>query len=619
MELHKFYTGEAFNAHTYFGAHIQPDGTCTFRVYAPNALNVSLIGEFSNWEAIPMEKIENGGVYFLKIPAEEGMLYKYRIAQQDGRTLDRCDPYGFAAEVRPHTASRIVDMDAYTFHDAEWLANREKNYNRPMNIYEMHVGSWRREPDGSWYSYSRLCDELIAYLKDSGFTHVELMPLAEHPSDASWGYQVSGFFSATSRYGTPQELMAFIDRCHQENIGVILDFVPVHFAVDDFALSRFDGTALYEYPASDTGQSTWGSCNFNFYRGEVQSFIKSAAQFWIEKYHVDGLRFDAVNHAIYWQGDAERGVNEGAVDFLKALNLGLEDRYPNVMRIAEDSSNFLKVTAPAEYDGLGFDYKWDLGWMHDTLSFFEIPPDRRYDYLDRLRFSMAYFYQELYLLAFSHDEVVHGKKAILDKMSGTYEEKFAQARLLYLYMFTHPGKMLNFMGNELAHFREWDENRALDWNLLDYPAHREFNDYFKALGYFYRACPALYKQDYNEQNFQFEKVMDQNRAVLAFERSADRQRLLVVLNFDNEPVDSCILQMHYACEIHEIFSTGSSFGLPARKLKTVTLPGMPKSLQEKDDPAAIRWKKGRRFARYNQIVSIPLGPYEGVIFEIESK
>ncbi len=621
MDLHKFYIGDAFNAYTYFGAHLQQEGGCTFAVYAPGAEKVSLIGEFSRWEDIPMIEAE-AGVWTAEVQeAKAGMLYKYRMYQKDGRVLDRTDPYGFAAELRPRTASRIVDMDAYTFNDSAWVAGRKKNFNEPLNIYEMHLGSWRKkdaEGEAGWYTYREIAEDLADYLKDGGFTHVEMMPLTEYPADESWGYQVSGFFSATSRYGTPDDLKYLIDHLHQKGIGVILDFVPVHFAVDDFALSRFDGTALYEYPDGDTGYSEWGSCNFNFYRGEVRSLIQSSAQFWIEQYHVDGLRFDAINNALYWQGDKARGINEGAVEFIQNLNMGIEMRYPNVMRIAEDSSDFLKVTAPAEYDGLGFDYKWDMGWMHDTLDFFASPPAARKDNLDKLRFSMDYFFRELFILELSHDEVVHGKKQIIDKMYGNYEEQFAQLRLLYLYMFAHPGKKLNFMGNELAHFREWDEKRELDWNLLEFPAHREFADYFKALGHFYKMCPALYKQDYNHNNFRFAKVMNRDLAVMAFERSADRQRLLMVFNFDGEAIENCLLQMVYPCEIHEIFSTGSSLGMPARHIKTVTLPGIPESAQKREGTAQ-QWKRGSRFSRHNQILQVPLGPFEGVVFEIEGK
>ena len=534
MDLQSFFIGEAFDAYDFFGAHIGKEGV-TFRVYAPNAERVQLIGEFNGWDGglCEMEREGAGGIYTATVAqARPGMMYKYRIFQHDGRVVDRADPYAFGSELRPNTASVIVDLNSFAFTDREWILQRSKGYNEPMNIYEMHVGSWRRKQGekAGWYTYRQLCTGLIAYLKENHFNYVEFLPLSEHPADESWGYQVSGFFSPTSRYGTAEELMYLINECHENGIGVIMDFVPVHFVVNDYALSRFDGSALYEYPDKDTGYSEWGSCNFNYYRGEVRSFLQSAAHYWVEKYHFDGLRMGAINNALYWQGDSRRGVNPGAVEFIKYMNSGLHHLHPNVLLIAEDSSNFPKVTAPVPYGGLGFDYKWDMGWMNDTLRFFSMPPEKRKQCYGQLCFSMDYFYHELYLLALSHDEVVHGKKTILQKMYGSYEEKFAQCKSLFTYMFTHPGKKLNFMGNEFGQLREWDEKREQDWDLLSYPSHDSFAHYFRLLSSLYLSSPALYEKEYDSRYFKWLKPYMGDGWVYAYERGSEGQKLVVLVN-----------------------------------------------------------------------------------------
>lgn len=534
MDLHSFFVGEAFDAYDYFGAHVGKEGV-TFRVYAPNARKIQLIGEFNGWNGslCEMKREGTGGIYTALVPqARPGMMYKYRIFQADGRVVDRADPYAFGTELRPNTASIIVNLDSFVFTDREWVLKRDKNYTKPMNIYEMHFGSWRkekREKDG-WYSYRELCTQLVDYLRENHFNYVEFLPLSEHPADESWGYQVSGFFSPTSRYGTAGELMYLINECHANGIGAIMDFVPVHFVVNDYALSMFDGSALYEYPNKDTGYSEWGSYNFNYYRGEVRSFLQSAANYWVEKYHFDGLRMDAINNALYWQGNSARGVNSGAVEFIKYMNSGLHHLHPNVLLIAEDSSNFPKVTAPVEYGGLGFDYKWDMGWMNDTLNFFAMPPEKRKLFYGQLCFSMDYFYNELYLLPLSHDEVVHGKKTILDKMYGSYEEKFAQCKSLFTYMFTHPGKKLNFMGNEFGQFREWDEKREQDWELLSYPSHDGFFHYFRLLSGLYLTSSALYEKDYDSRYFKWLTAYMEDGCVYAYERGSEEQKLVVLIN-----------------------------------------------------------------------------------------
>ena len=532
MELAKeradFLAGRSFTAWRWLGGRFAPGAAgAVFRVYAPGARGVGLIAEWNGWQPAPMAR-EPDGFWVLEDPAaQEGGLYKYRILGADGRTVDRADPFALCTELRPGCASRLARL-APTRARTGWRPAPGRGYDRPMSIYELHAGSWRRRADGGWLFYGELAQPLIPYLQRHGFTHVELLPLAEHPFDGSWGYQVSGYFSATSRYGDPRGLQYLIDELHRAGIGVLMDFVPVHFVADDFGLHRFDGTPLYEYEHPDIAQSAWGSCNFDYYKPVVRSFLQSAADFWLSFYHCDGLRMDAVSNALYWQGDPSRGVNVGGVEFLRGLNSGLHRRHPDALLMAEDSSTFLKVTAPVEYDGLGFDYKWDMGWMHDTLDFFAAPPDARGRLRGQLAFSMQYFAGELYLLPLSHDEVVHGKKTILDKLPGGYEEKFAQCRALFAYMFCHPGKKLNFMGNELGQFREWDEGRELDWNLLDYPMHAAFDRCFAALGELYLAHPALWDGEYDLKNWALLDTGDPE--VFAFSRTGGGERLLFALN-----------------------------------------------------------------------------------------
>ena len=507
-----FFNGDCFDAYRILGAHPCTDSNGAegwrFAVWAPGATAVEVCGGFDGWErGVPMEKADTG-VWSAFIPGlAEGDLYKYRVHGADGSTVMRSDPYAFATELRPGTASKLTKLD-FTFDDTAWMERRDKCRNRPLNIYELHAGSWKHKPgatrpDGSdgWYNYEELARELIPWLLEHHFTHVELLPLAEHPFDGSWGYQTTGFFAPTSRYGTPDELCTLIDACHAADIGVIFDFVPVHFAVDEYGLKRFDGTALYEYPAAAVGESEWGSCNFMHSRGEIRCFLQSAADYWLRTFHADGLRMDAVSRLIYWQGDPARGVNGSTLEFLKNMNQGLQQRHPTAMLIAEDSTNFEKVTAPVEYGGLGFDYKWDLGWMNDTLDYFKKTPEERKSNLGKLTFSMMYFWREHYILPFSHDENVHGKATILQKMYGEYQDKFPQGRALYLYMAIHPGKMLDFMGNEFGQLREYDESREQDWLLLDYPIHEAFANYRRTLNELYRKYDAFWSGEYNPDHF----------------------------------------------------------------------------------------------------------------------
>lgn len=546
MDYYGFYTGQEFTAYSYLGAHTEERGT-VFRTFAPNAQKISVIGDFNGWQETPMQKVYDGNFWECYIAdALQGMKYKYRIYSQNGNYIDHCDPYGFYSELRPKTASVIYSLSNYTFHDAAYLKQRKNNPHAPVNIYEIHAGSWKKPSDEkeSWYTYGELADLLIPYLSQNHYNFVEIMPLNEYPCDESWGYQATGFFSPTSRYGNPDELRYFVDKCHAENIGVIIDFVPVHFAVNDYALWNYDGTSIYEYPHNDIGFNQWGSCNFMHSRGEVRSFLQSSAYYWLKEFHFDGLRTDAVNNLIYWQGTPERGTNQPAIQFIQNMNRGLKERIPSALLIAEDSSAYQGVTAPVEKGGLGFDYKWDLGWMNDTLTFLQSPPSVRSEQYHKLTFSMDYFYNERYLLPLSHDETVHGKAAVVQKMNGSdYLNKFAQARLLYMYMYAHPGKKLNFMGNEIGHMREWDEKREMDWNLLQFPQHDAFYHFMRELNEIYMDNPAFYEGDYDREGFQWMDCEHKADTIYAFLRKSKRQTLLAVFNFSNKDVLTYELEM----------------------------------------------------------------------------
>ncbi len=559
MDIYEFYSGRSFDAYRELGAHVKKEVTgkktvvsgVEFVTYAPNALGVNVIGEFNDWNETVMERCYDGSFFKVFVPeARPGMMYKYKIYHRDGSSMEHCDPYGFGMELRPAFASIIRDMDTYRFHDAKWMKNRSVCQGSPLNIYEVHLGSWRTKPvfdeqgnpltpeeiaesnrvAESWYTYKEIAPMLAEYVKEQGYNYVEFMPLSEHPSDQSWGYQNTGFFSPTSRYGTADDLKEMIDILHQHNIGTILDFVPVHFALDGYGLARYDGTALYEYPSNDVGYSEWGSINFIHSKGEVRSFLQSAANYWLSEYHFDGLRMDAISRIIYWMGDESRGVNDRAVDFIRNMNQGLKDRHPSIILCAEDSTDFKGTTKETKYGGLGFDYKWDMGWMNDTLNFFRTLPFVRGEHYHDLTFSMMYNYNERYLLPLSHDEVVHGKATIIQKMAGMYEEKFPQAKALYAYMYAHPGKKLNFMGNEIGQFREWDEKREQDWDLLKYPNHDSFHQYMKALNKIYMKEPALSAWDDDPNGFAWILCGKENDVVYIFQREVNEDKVIVVLN-----------------------------------------------------------------------------------------
>ncbi len=531
MDMYNFYMGRVFDAYEYLGAHLIGNGA-VFRTYAPDAAKVSLL---HNGNELPMQRVYDGNFFELKVEnAISGDKYEYRIYLRNGSYTDHSDPYGFQMELRPDHKSIVSDRSDFAFHDSVWMKKRGAMHDEPLNIYEMHLGSWKKKADGTWYQYDELAKPLTEYLKKTGFNYVEFMPISEHPTDESWGYQNTGFFAPTSRYGTLSQLKQLIDTLHQNGIGVLLDFVPVHFAIDPYGLAQYDGSALYEYPHQDVGVSEWGSYNFIHSRGEVRSFLQSAADYWLREYHFDGLRMDAISRIIYWQGDEKRGENGNAVDFIKVMNRGLKERNPGCILIAEDSTDYPNVTVDVDHGGLGFDYKWDMGWMHDTLEYFQAPPEERTAQYHKLTFSMMYFYNDRYLLPFSHDEVVHGKATILNKMNGRYEDKFPQARAMYLYMMVHPGKKLNFMGNEIGQFREWDERREQDWSLRNYPAHDAFYTYMAELNQIYLAHSALWSGDYNRDGFAWLDCHQEERCVYIIERRSKEETLIAAFNFSRQ-------------------------------------------------------------------------------------
>lgn len=533
MDFYYFYAGKEFEAYNWLGAHPDHHGT-TFRTYAPNARNIYVTGDFNNWQKTPMNHVYDGKFFEVRVDNAKPMdLYKYQIEQADGRIVDHCDPYGFSAELRPGWASRIVDLTKYHWHDDKWMRNATTHKDKPMNIYEMHMGSWKKKDDtkeDGWYRYDELAPLLIPYLKENGYNYVEFMPLNEYPSDQSWGYQATGFYAPTSRYGTPDQLRTLIDALHQNGIGVFLDIVLVHFAVNDYALANYDGTPLYEYPYSDMTKSQWGSNNFMLSRPEVRSFLQSACDYWISQYHFDGLRMDAVGNLLYWQGDVSRGENRAAIEFLKEMNQELRVRHPAIILMAEDSTTYPHDTDPVSKGGLGFDYKWDMGWMNDTLKYFASDPAYRRDIYHKLTFRQSYAGSDHFILPLSHDEVVHGKATIVNKMCDLYEGKFDQARALYLYMYTLPGKKLSFMGNEIGQLREWDEKREQDWDMLKYPIHDAFHHYMMKLNQIYLENSALWEWDYDERGFQWIDADKVNECIYAYRRMSSKQTIVFVMN-----------------------------------------------------------------------------------------
>lgn len=546
-DVYLFHEGNNNNLYKFLGSHIYTDdiGKYTrFLVWAPNAKNVNLVGDFNNWNdySLPLRKLQDGEIWEICIRNVKIFdSYKYRIVTQDSDVLYKADPFAFHSELRPKTASKVYDIEGYKWNDKKWLKKREKTdkFNSPMSIYEINLSSWRKHGE-NYLSYVLLSDELVAYLKEMNYTHVEFMPLMEHPFDGSWGYQLTGFFAATSRFGCPKDLMYLIDKLHQNDIGVIMDWVPAHFCKDDFGLRKFDGSNLFEKTdqyLADNDQ--WGTLNFDFSKKEVVNFLISSALFWFKYYHLDGLRVDAVAYMIYlnFSGKDIRNEDGGyenkeAIEFIKKLNNTIKQEFPSVFVIAEESTAWPNVTKPLEENGLGFDFKWNMGWMNDIIKYMKMDPLFRKDHHNLLTFSIMYAFNENYILPFSHDEVVHMKNSMIGKMPGTYDQKFDQIRLLYSFMFAHPGKKLLFMGNDIGQFDEWNEYKEITWEVLEYEKHQKLKYFMKDLNKFYLNNDEFYDLDTSYSGFQWEDVNNANESLIIFERiNSKNEKIICIFNF----------------------------------------------------------------------------------------
>lgn len=550
--------GTHYRAYEKMGAHLMDeDGEAGvyFAVWAPNAKTISVIGSFNNWEAWihPMKQINKSGLWERFIPGvKEGDQYKFEIKGPDGFWAQKADPYAVATEVRPRTASVVYDLSRYEWKDAEWMEERRQSkwHEKPISVYEAHLGSWRRRPeeDNRWLTYRELAAELIPYVTELGYTHIELLPIAEHPFDGSWGYQTAGYYAPTSRFGSPDDFRYFVDCCHEAGIGVLLDWVPAHFPKDAHGLGYFDGTHLYEHSDPRQGEHMdWGTLIFNYGRNEVSGFLLSNAAFWAREYHLDGLRVDAVASMLYLDYSREEGQwipnqyggreNLEAIEFLKHFNSMMHTEFPGFLTFAEESTAFPQVSHSVESGGLGFDFKWNMGWMNDSLEYFSKDPIHRKYHQGDLTFSMIYAFTENFILPFSHDEVVHGKASMLDKMPGDFWQKFANMRLLFAYMFAHPGKKLLFMGCEIGQWREWDAATSLDWNLLDYEPHRKLKTLIAKLNALYTGEVALFDIESSWEGFDWIDFQDSESSVVSFLRKGRdaEEQIVCVLNLTPTP------------------------------------------------------------------------------------
>lgn len=569
-----------FKKYRTMGAHIKSEnGTrgVRFSVWAPNAREVSVVGDFNDWnrESHKMDINYDSGIWTGFIPnLKEGELYKYSIVAANGEIMLKSDPYGFHHEVRPNTASRVYDLSEYEWNDLGYRRGKRQHklYNGPVNIYEVHLGSWKQKEDGSFLTYRELADHLVEYVIEMGYTHIEIMPLIEHPLDASWGYQGVGYFSITSRYGEPKDFMYFVDKCHQNGIGVILDWIPAHFCKDAHGLAKFDGTCLYEYSDPMKAENyQWGTLNFDVSRYEVIEYLISSAMFYLDMFHIDGLRVDAVTSMLYldfckdeWRRNQYGGrENIEAIEFMKLLNEEVFSNYKNTLMIAEESTSWPLVSSPTYLGGLGYNYKWNMGWMNDMLEYMEKEPVHRKFHHNLITFSFMYTYSENFILPLSHDEVVHGKKSLLDKMPGDYWQKFANLRLLYGYKMTHPGKKLLFMGGEFGQFIEWKYSDSLDWFLLRYEMHQKLHSYTKALNHLYREEKALWELDHDIEGFKWIEPNNNEQSIVSFLRRGKKEKdtIVVVCNFTPQVYYDYKIGVPVKAEYREILnSDDEAFG-----------------------------------------------------------
>ncbi len=569
MAEYLFHQGTNSRAYEYLGAHLE-NGVCVFRTWAPKAKAVYVTGSFSDWDyyTYPMKRLNDGGIYEIRIDnVSEFDSYKFVIVSQSGETLLKADPYGYHTETRPQDASKVYNLSKYQWKDAKWMAKRHAPYTEPVNIYEVHFGSWKRYEDGNNFSYRKMAEELIPYVKEMGYTHIELMPMSEYPFDKSWGYQVTGYYAPTSRYGEPADFMYFVDMCHKNDLGVILDWVPAHFPKDAQGLYEFDGSFCYEYESPYKREhKDWGTRVFDYGKNEVVSFLISNACFWLDKYHIDGLRVDAVASMLYldygrnhgeWEQNRYGGNgNLEAEEFLKKLNTRVFSEFPGIMMIAEESTAWPMITYPVEDGGLGFNYKWNMGWMNDSLRYMSTDPFFRKGVHNNMTFSLTYAFSENFVLPLSHDEVVHQKCSLIYKMPGDIPDKFSNLRTYLTYMYTHPGKKLTFMGIDIGQFKEWDESTQLSWEVLQNPENQKHHEFIKALNAFYKKQPTLWESDDSWEGFQWASADDCNNNIYAFFRFDKKgNKLLTVCNFSSNRYEGYKIGVPNRGKYTEIFST----------------------------------------------------------------